>query len=314
MDSKSTLTKVAFLGPVGSHSYQCAVDTFGSSVDFIERQTITDVFNAVSSDIPFGLLPQENSIYGTVTETYDLLRSPEVGMNKFVKGEATLPVRHHLLVRRGVKLGDVHKILSHEQALGQCGQWISSRLPHATLVKTTSTSAAAAALSSSDNLEGISESAAICSALCATIFDNLEILQEDIQDSITNFTRFYIITNSLHTGLPSGSQQPTPRRALARIGVKLSNSNSPSRNRIIHLIISTLLTTFGLPATRIDRRPSLNNVPFEDVYLVELEDAKGPIGPNDVRDNMDTTWLSRVRAGVEQVGAAGGDGAVLGIW
>lgn len=70
----------------------------------------------MSSDIPFGLLPQENSIYGTVTETYDLLRSPEVGMNKFVKGEATLPVRHHLLVRRGVKLGDVHKILSHEQA------------------------------------------------------------------------------------------------------------------------------------------------------------------------------------------------------
>ena len=74
-----------------------------------------EVFKAVSPDIPFGLLPQENSVFGTVTETYDLLRLPEVGTEKFVRGELILSVRHSLLVRRGVKLEDIERVLSHEQ-------------------------------------------------------------------------------------------------------------------------------------------------------------------------------------------------------
>lgn len=75
----------------------------------------TDVFNAVSEEIPFALIPQENSFFGTVTETYDLLRLPEVGQQKFVRGETTHAVRHSLLVRRGVKLENVQRVMSHEQ-------------------------------------------------------------------------------------------------------------------------------------------------------------------------------------------------------
>ena len=74
------------------------------------------MFKAVSPEVPFGLLPQENSVFGTVTETYDLLRLPEVGTEKFVRGELIIPIRHSLVVRRGVKLGDVERVLSHEQA------------------------------------------------------------------------------------------------------------------------------------------------------------------------------------------------------
>ena len=73
------------------------------------------MFRAVSPEIPFGLLPQENSVFGTVTETYDLLRLPEVGTEKFIRGEIILSVRHSLLVRRGVKHEDIERVLSHEQ-------------------------------------------------------------------------------------------------------------------------------------------------------------------------------------------------------
>ena len=75
----------------------------------------SDVFDAVSPEIAYGLVPQENSIFGPVTETYDTLRLPEVGQTKFVKGEVTIAVRHCLIVRRGVKREDITRILSHDQ-------------------------------------------------------------------------------------------------------------------------------------------------------------------------------------------------------
>lgn len=59
-----------------------------------------------------GVVPQENTIYGNVIETYDCLRHLKCG---FVKGEITLQIQHCLLVLKGVKLEDVDTVLSHEQ-------------------------------------------------------------------------------------------------------------------------------------------------------------------------------------------------------
>ena len=50
-----------------------------------------------------------------MVETYDLLRLPEVGDRVFVKGTVTISVQHCLLVRNGVKLEQIGRILSHEQ-------------------------------------------------------------------------------------------------------------------------------------------------------------------------------------------------------
>ena len=62
-----------------------------------------------------GLLPQENSIFGAVTETYNLLRSSELGESKWIRGAVTLPIQHCLIVRRGKTMRDIKRVLSHEQ-------------------------------------------------------------------------------------------------------------------------------------------------------------------------------------------------------
>lgn len=74
-----------------------------------------DVYHSVGEQISLGLLPQENSIYGTVKETYDLLRSEDLGHTKWIRGAVVLPVCHCLLVRKGRRLHDIQKVLSHEQ-------------------------------------------------------------------------------------------------------------------------------------------------------------------------------------------------------
>lgn len=59
-----------------------------------------------------GIVPQENTVFGTVIETYDKLRQAKCG---FVKGEVAIPIQHCLVVQEGVQLHEIEYVLSHEQ-------------------------------------------------------------------------------------------------------------------------------------------------------------------------------------------------------
>ncbi|KAJ7172700.1 Prephenate dehydratase-domain-containing protein [Mycena filopes] len=280
--------RVAFLGPIGTYSHQAAYDRFGSSAEYHECGTITDVFNAVASQTtPVGVVPQENSIYGSVIDTYDALRRRDAG---FIQGEVVLEVQHSLLVRRGVKQADIRTIKSHEQALGQCRGFLAKNFPSAALEKVTSTAAAAEAVLVS------SDSAAICSKLCATVFDGLEILFEGIQDQNSNFTRFYVISGAQVTELPSPPPEKT--RCLIRLSSRTDAFPAPA--------ITQLLTALAIPVSRLDRRPQLENARlFHDVYFAELVSGEG--------DNLDG-WLADIERGIERIRTAGGEADLLGTW
>ena len=58
------------------------------------------------------MVPQENSTFGSVIETCNTLRGFHPG---FVRGEVLLKIDHCLLVRKGVKLDEIRKVVSHEQ-------------------------------------------------------------------------------------------------------------------------------------------------------------------------------------------------------
>jgi len=149
-------------------------------VHYCALNSISDVFHSVSPTVQLALLPQENSIFGIVTETYDLLRSPDVGESRWVRGAVTLPIQHCLMVRRGKTLRNIKKVLSHEQALGQCQRFLAAHLPEAQLVSVASTAAAAEAVSK--QVDTTTDCAAICSKICLQLFAGLELLYEGIQN------------------------------------------------------------------------------------------------------------------------------------
>ncbi|KAH7931094.1 PDT-domain-containing protein [Leucogyrophana mollusca] len=307
MSLASKKPTLAFLGPRGTYSHQAAFDCFGGSVFYEEKQTIAEVFYSVTPEIPLGLVPHENSIYGAVVETCNLLRSSLAGRDIVIRGDVTLKVNHCLVVRSGVKLENIEHVLSHEQALGQCKAFIAKYLPHATLVPTDSTASAAQILVSPkhDGLDPL-KCGAICSQVVTTIMDGLEVLSEGIQDEDTNFTRFYVLSWGKSTTIPPPVPDLSQPRALVRLSYPPEKhfKFAPKSQDL-----TPLLVALGLCITRIDRRPSTYSIPFHDVFFVE---ATGDELAEDAEE--DISWTEKVRQGVERVKQAGGEVCVIGTW
>lgn len=132
---QSEQLRVAYLGPQGTYTHQVKLLCFSflrgpnsylqaaaakfrdSHVSFVPFDTITSTFESVCRDLAdFACIPLENSLHGSVTETLDLLRverPPEHAVS--IGGEFTMGIEHCLVVCRGVAMGDIKRVLSHEQ-------------------------------------------------------------------------------------------------------------------------------------------------------------------------------------------------------
>ncbi len=73
----------------------------------------------------FALIPLENSTFGSVAETYDVLRNPAIGKTVFIRGETILPVRHCLLGLDGTSVEDIAHVSSHQQVHTTLLLWTS---------------------------------------------------------------------------------------------------------------------------------------------------------------------------------------------
>jgi chorismate mutase/prephenate dehydratase len=132
-------TSVAFLGPVGTFSYEAVGAFFGGDVALVAAASIPAVFDAVErGDADWGVVPIENSIEGGVTFTQDTLLETSLGMC----GEIMLDVEQCLL-SNAAEPDQIERVYSHPQGLAQCRKWLGAHLPNATLVPTASTVQAA---------------------------------------------------------------------------------------------------------------------------------------------------------------------------
>ncbi|MBO5035996.1 MAG: chorismate mutase [Clostridia bacterium] len=178
---------VACQGVEGAYS-QMAADKIFPRGNLMFFKTFESVFDAVESGLcRFGVVPIENSSNGSVRATYDLLRTKNV---KIVKSDR-LCIRHELLAKPGAKLEDIKEIRSHEQALGQCSEFLKGLGPDVKIKPVANTAMAAKSVADSDDITV----AAIASHSGCELY-GLVPLKQNIQNSDNNYTRFICISKN----------------------------------------------------------------------------------------------------------------------
>lgn len=169
----------AYLGPAGTFT-EAALKKIAGADDlrnpYINVTAALDAVRAGEAD--YALVPIENSVEGVVARTLDELAT---GTPLTIAAEVTLPVTFDLMAKSGTK--DISRIGTHPHAESQCRTYLSTHFPHAEIVPTNST-AAAAELVAQGSLD-----AAIASSAAAENF-GLEILASDIGDNQVAVTRF----------------------------------------------------------------------------------------------------------------------------
>jgi chorismate mutase/prephenate dehydratase len=178
---------VACQGIEGAYS-QIACDRLFKNPDIKYVKTFEDVFKAVEDGTcDYGILPIENSIHGTVIAVYDLMKKYEFHIIKSIK----MKINHALMANRGAEISGIKEIVSHEQAIGQCSEFLKD-YPDIKITVCENTAVAAKLVADS----GRCDIAAISSPDCAENY-GLSILNDKIANSDSNFTRFICITKEL---------------------------------------------------------------------------------------------------------------------
>lgn len=212
------------LGPAGTYSHRAA-RAITDEIDF--RESVRGIVEAVvAGEADRGVVPIENSIEGSVTESLDALADRDVAVVR----EIVTPIRHALLAQ-----GETFQtVASHSQALAQCRTYLDEEYPGAQLEAVASTAAGVerareepgvAAIGHPDNADS-----------------ELTVLAEDIQDRTSNATRFLVVA-------PAEERSPAGGKSSL---VVYPNTNYPG-------LLLELLTPFAdrdINLTRVESRPS----------------------------------------------------------
>ena len=150
------MSTYAYLGPVGTFT-EAALKKITTAHDSrVPYANVTAALDAVrTGEADYALVPIENSVEGVVARTLDELAT---GAPLVIAGEVTLPVTFALMSLPGRT--QISTIATHPHAEAQCRTYIAQRYPHAELVSTSSTAAAAQALSRGEFDAAIASSAA----------------------------------------------------------------------------------------------------------------------------------------------------------
>jgi len=236
--------EVACQGTEGANSTFACEKMFARPT-ILYFNTFDSVFNAVDKGLcRYGILPVENSLHGSVTNIYDLMK-----MNHFyIVRSVKLKINHALLAKPGVQLSDVKVVYSHEQALAQCSRFLKDRNCEIHVHENTALAAKFVSESPRDDI------AAIASMNCSELY-GLDILDDDIQNNANNYTRFICISRQLE--IYPGAK---------KISLVMTIPHRPGS--LYHLM--TKFSTLGINLTKLESRP-IPDRDFEFMFYFDLD-------------------------------------------
>lgn len=237
--------RVAFQGERGAFSEQAVLKHFGSGVDPVPSRSIREVFNLLEAGgVEAGVVPVENSIEGSVSETYDMLLTSSAK----VVGEVAVRVVHCLIALPTSSLPEITVVYSHPQALAQCRNFVAALGAEPRVAYDT---AGSVKMIREEKLAG---AGAIASERAAEIY-GMKVLKKGVEDYGRNFTRFLVV-----------SMKEGKRTSASKTSLVISVPNVPgSLYRVLEVFAKA-----GINLTKIESRPTRQR-PWEYYMFLDLE-------------------------------------------
>lgn len=228
------MRRIAFLGPRATFTEQALRSLPESDgAELVPCAGSPAVLSAVrDGSVDAGCVPIENTVEGAVPAVLDgLVDDPPL----VIVREALVSVRFDLMVRPGTRAADVRTVASHTHGIAQTRGWITTNLPDAEILLSTSTSEAAAQVARGEF------DAAVASPLAAGQH-GLDVLASDVADNAGAVTRFALVSRPGPLLPPSGDDRTT---------IAATTANRPGT--LLGLL--TELAVRGIDLTRIESRP-----------------------------------------------------------
>ena len=235
--------RLGYLGPPGTYSEEAVKSSADlSAVELVPMPTIYDTVLAVHDGVlDRGLVPIENSLEGSVNATLDTLALEAADV--VIVGEVVHPIRHCLIAREPVGLGDVARVVSHPQAIAQCAGFLREQLPGAEHAASSSTAEAVRLVSASAEAW-----AAIGARLAAELY-GCAVIAEGIEDRHDNLTRFVLVAPR---GDAAGEVPAEPGDA-SKTSIVFWGFNDESPGALVAVLRE--LSDRGINMTKIESRP-----------------------------------------------------------
>lgn len=177
--------KIAIQGTHGSFHEAAAREWFGQDIELVYCESFAEVFEVLSKkEADQGIVAIENSIYGAINDTFDLLRRHRFA----IIGEMYFHIHQQLITLPRVTLDDITHVYSQPPALVQVSNFLRKYIPRAKAVDYHDTAAAVKMVKESKN----PHFAAIASTAAADKY-GLQVLRHNIENDPQNFTRFVVI-------------------------------------------------------------------------------------------------------------------------
>ena len=199
-----------------------------------------------------GVAAIENSLAGSIRETYDLLSEFDLQ----IVGAVSVPVLLALLALPGQELTDIDRVYSHAQALAQADEFLRTR-PWQVL--TTYNTAGAARMIAERSEQG---AAAVASPRVADLY-GLSVVAPNIQTGDGNRTRFVVLAKER---LQSDWMRERPSDRPMMTTLVFAVRNVPGS---LHRCLGAFASR-GLNLSRLESRPS-RATRWEYVFWVDLD-------------------------------------------